>query len=92
MRNNIERRPVAEYAQVSSLITAVLNNRPPLPKFNLIWDVQYVTDYLKKELPNNSGFSDKLLTSKVAMLLALTLASRSRGIYILDTRFMVKTL
>ena len=38
-------------------------------------------DYLKKELPSNSNLSDKLLTFKVAMLLALTL----------DTKLMVKT-
>ena len=37
-----------------------------------------VLDYLKKELPNNSELSDKLLTFKVAILLALTSASQSK--------------
>ena len=50
-----------------------------------------VLDYLKKELTKNSDLSLKLLTFKVAMLLALTSASRVRGLHILDTRFMVKT-
>ena len=62
----------------------MFNNRPPQPKYNFIWDVQLVLDYLKKELPNNSDLSDKLLTFKVAMLLALTSASRVRGLHILD--------
>ena len=90
--NNIEGRPIGEHPQVSSLITSVFNNRPLQPKYNFIWNVQLVLDYLKKELPNNSDLSDKLLTFKVAMLLALTSASRVRGLHILDTRFSVKVL
>ena len=35
--------------------------------------------------------SDKLLTFKVTMLLALMPASRVSGLHILDTRFLVKT-
>ena len=62
LHNNIEGRPVGEHPQVSSLITGVFNNRPPQPKYNFIWDVQLVLDYVKKELPNNSDLSDKLLT------------------------------
>ena len=91
MDNNIEGRPVGEHPQVSSLITGVFNNRKLQPKYNVIWDVQLVLDYLQKELPNNSDLSEKLLTFKVAMLLALTSASRARGLHILDTRFIVKT-
>ena len=91
LHNNIEGRPVGEHTQVSSLITGMFNNRPPQPKHNFIWDVQLLLDYLKKELPNNSNLSDKLLTFKAAMLLALTSASRIRSLHILDTRFMVKT-
>ena len=91
MHNNIEGRPVEEHPQVSSLITGVFNNRPLQPKYNFIWDVQLVLFYLKKELPNNNDLSDKLLTFKVTILLALTSASRVRVLHILDTRFMVKT-
>ena len=92
MHNNIVGRLVGEHPQVSSLITGVLNDRPPQPKYNFIWDIQLVLDYLKKELPNNRDFSDTLLTFKFTMLLALTPASRVRGLHILDTRFMVRTL
>ena len=69
----------------------MFNNCKLQPKYNFIWDVQLVLDYLQKELPNNSDLSDKLLTFKVAMLLALTAASTVRGLHILDTRFIVKT-
>ena len=91
LHNNIEGRQVGEHLQVNSLITGVFNDRPPQPKYNFIWDVQLILDYLKKQLPNNSDLSDKLLTFGVAMLLALASASRVRGLQILDTRFMVKT-
>ena len=84
LHDNIEGRPVGEHPQVSSLIIGVFNNRSPQPKYNFIWDVQLVLDYLKKQLPNNSNLSDKFLTFKVAMLLALTSASRVRGLHILD--------
>ena len=54
LHNNIEGRPVGEHPQVSSLITGVFNNRPLQPKYNCIWYVQLVLDYLRKELSNNS--------------------------------------
>ena len=91
MHKNIEGRPVGEHPQVSSLITGVFNNRPLQPKYNFIRDVQLVLYYLKNELPNNNDLSDKLLTFKFTILLALTSASRVRVLHILDTRFMVKT-
>ena len=91
LHNNIVGKPVGEHPQVSSLITRVFNNKPPQPKYNFIWDVQLVLDYLKKELPNNSDLLDKLLPIKVGMLLALMSASRVRGLHMLVTRFMVKT-
>ena len=92
MHNNIEGRPVGKHLEVSSLITGVFSDRPPHPKYNFIWDIQSALDYRKKELPKNSSLSDKLMTFKVAMLLALMSSSRVRNIRILDTRFMVKDL
>ena len=61
------------------------------PKYNFIWDVLLVLDYLESELPNNGNLPDKLLTFKVAMLLALASAFSVRGLHILDTRFIVET-
>ena len=47
LHNNIERRPAGEYPQVNSLITGASNNRPPQPKYNFIWYIQLLLDYLK---------------------------------------------
>ena len=65
LHNNIEGRPLGEHPEVSSLIENVFNNRPPLGS-------SIGTGLPKKNLPNNSTLSNKPLTFKVAMLLALT--------------------
>ena len=49
LHNNIEGRPVGEHPQVNSLITGASNNQPPRPKYNFIWYIQLLLDYLKKE-------------------------------------------
>ena len=49
LHNNIEGRPVEEHPQVNSLITGAYNNQPPRPKYNFIWYIQLLLDYLKKE-------------------------------------------
>ena len=85
--SNIEGRPVGEHTRVNSLITSVFNNQPPQPKYgSWCWFI-----WKKNFQPNNNDFSDKLLTFKVAMLLALTSAYRVRGLHIFDPRLFVKT-
>ena len=90
LHSNIEGRPVGEHPQVSSLITGVFNNRPPSPKYSFIWDVQLVLDYLKKELPNNSDLSEKLLTFKVNVNGFAVSIQSNRSSYF-SYLFMVKT-
>ena len=41
LHNNLEGRPVEQHPQVSSLITGLFNNRPPLSRYNI-----YLTIYL----------------------------------------------
>lgn len=61
------------------------------PKQPFIWDVQCVIDYIKSNLSDNDNLSDKVLTLKVTMLMALTSASRSLGLHHLDTNFISRT-
>ena len=65
LHHNIEGKPVGEQSEVSSLIEmcSIIDH---------LWDLQLVLGYLKKNLPNNSSLSNKPLTFKVAILLALT--------------------
>ena len=70
---------VGKHPRVSALITGVYNNRMPQPRYTFIWDVEIVLQYLSN-LHSEKGLSDKLLTFKLTMLLALTAASRASGI------------
>ena len=68
--NSIGKNP-----QVSSPITGIFNQRPPQPRYACIWDVQLVLDYLKKYFLDTEKLTDRQLTLKVTILLALTSAS-----------------
>ena len=67
----------------------VFNLHPSNPKYCEIWDVSKVLLYLQKLSPV-SKLSLKLLTYKLAMLIALTLASRTQSLHLLDIRDMRK--
>ena len=87
----IDGKSIGENPQVSSLITGIFNQRPPQSKYTCIWDVQLVLDYLKKHFPDNKKLTDRQLTLKVTILLALTSVSRAGGLHNLDIRFMART-
>jgi len=70
-------------------MTGVFNKRPPKPKYTFIWDVEVVLKYISN-LKCNEQLSLKELTHKLTMLLALTAASRSSEIYLLNINFMIR--
>ena len=82
--------PVGDHPRIKSVMSGIFNLRPQKPKFIFVWDVQLVLDYLNT-LPENGRLSMADLTHKLAMLLALTSASRGSEICKLDIRFMCKT-
>ena len=47
-----------------ALLTDVFNQRPPLPHYIFVWDVEIVLIYLKTNMSDNSKLSDKDLTNK----------------------------
>ena len=67
----------------------VFNLKPTKSRYCATWDVSKVLLYLQKLSPA-SKLSLKLLTHKLAMLIALTLASRTQSIHLLDIRNMKK--
>ena len=68
-------------------MSGVFNSRPPMPRYNHTWDVDIVLKYLISLGPcENLGL--KLLTLKVASLMALSTACRSSELYHLDLKFM----
>ena len=85
VHERVEGYNVGQHPLVTRLLKGVFNERPPLPKYSSTWDVQVVLNYLKA-LGCNSDLSQKLLTWKAAMLLALTRPSRSADLSMLDLK------
>ena len=73
-----------------ALLAGIFNSRPPKPKYCFIWNVQTVKEFIRKEWGRNQELSNKFLTYKLTMLMALTSASRAIGLQHLNIRFMVK--
>ena len=88
--DHIQGKPVGEHPRICSLVAGVFNSRPPQPRYCFIWNVQTVIDFIKSEWGQNEDLSDKYLTYKLTMLLALTSASRVLGLQHLDIKFMTK--
>lgn len=67
----------------------VYNLRPAQPRYCETWDVSCVLSYLRRLSPI-SQLSLKMLTLKLIMLIALTLASRSQSLHLLSIKDMRK--
>ena len=63
------------------------NLKPPKPKYEMIWDVEQVLNYLRS-LPENKDLNLKLVTCKLTMLLALVAIKRVLELKSLDTKYM----
>ena len=68
--------PVGKHPMVCRLLKGAFNSRPPQPRYTETWDVAKVTRYIQSK-GCNADLSLKDISMKLAMLLALTLASRS---------------
>lgn len=79
---------IGRHPKVCSLLKGVFNCRTPQPKYSFIWDVDVVLTYLKSL---KGDLSNKLLTVKLAMLLALSGAFRGHELQYLDIRFMSRS-
>ena len=80
---------VGQHPLVSCLMKGVSNERPPLPRYRYIWNVETVLQKLR-ELPNNTELDRKTLTHKTAALLGLCAPNRGNELHALDEKFMSK--
>ncbi|MES9884832.1 MAG: hypothetical protein ABW185_28635 [Sedimenticola sp.] len=80
---------VGAHPLVVRYMKGVFNLRPTKPKYSTTWDVSKVLLYIRKLSPVSS-LPLKLLTHKLCMLIALTLASRSQSLHLLDVANMKK--
>ena len=81
---------VGQHDLVCRVLNACFNARPPQPRYVVTWDVDKVLSYIHS-LRENSTLSDKCLTLKLSMLLALASAGRSSDLRALDIRYMTIT-
>ncbi|MCG7878554.1 MAG: tyrosine-type recombinase/integrase [Candidatus Thiodiazotropha taylori] len=80
---------IGAHPVVIRYMKGIFNLRPCGPKYTEIWPVSKVLTYLQKLSPIKE-LSLKLLTHKLVMLIALTLASRTQSIHLLSIENMSK--
>ena len=67
--------PLGEHRDVCRLMKGISNERPPEPRYCTTWDVAVVLEFIKS-LGENQALSDKNITLKLSLLLAITSAHR----------------
>lgn len=80
---------IGSHPLVVRFMKGVYNLRPAKSRYVYTWDISVVLSYLRKLSPVNS-LSLKVLTLKLVMLLALTLASRTQSLHLLSIEDMKK--
>ena len=83
---------MGQHPLVCNLLAGIINERPPQPRYQQMWDVNLVLTHLQSSKPDNLSLSDKDLTEKLAMLLALTSAGSSSELDSFDVGFMQMTV
>eukprot|EP00111_Clytia_hemisphaerica_P012654 TCONS_00037227-protein len=78
---------VGQTKEVCLLLSGIDNLRPPTPKYNVIWEVEDVLNCLR-DLGKDQELTNKDLTLKTVMLMALTAIKRCSDLHIFDTRYM----
>ena len=78
---------VTNSSLIPRFMKGIFNLRPPLPKYSFTWDVGKVIKYVSTLFPLED-ISLKLLTLKIAALLALTTAQRAQTLVNLNTKYM----
>ena len=76
--------PVGKHFLVCRYLKGVFNKLKPLPKYNIVWSVDTVLDYLSLFWPLHQ-INLKELTLKLVMLIALTTGQRCQTLTFLDT-------
>ena len=77
---------VGQHPLVTRLMKGVFNDRPPLPRYTCIWNVQGVLPHVSSWGSNDSLLTEQL-SWKTAMLLALTRHSRSADLSHLSLQY-----
>ena len=88
--DHVDGKPVGKHPRACALLTGILNQRSPQPRYTFVWDVETVLLYLKTKTSDNSQLPDKDLTHKLTVLMALSSASRASSLQHLNIKFMAR--
>ena len=86
-----DKEPIGSHSLVIRFMKGVARNRPTLPRYNSIWDVNIVLNMFRKQ-PLVEYLSLYDLTLRTATLLALVSAQRGQSIHLLDIACMSRTV
>ena len=81
--NTDVRRNIGKHPLICRFLKGVFNEIPPIPKFQEVWPVEQVLDYLEQLTPLHS-LKLKDLTMKLVMLIALVTGQRCQTLSYLD--------
>ena len=76
--------PIGRHPLVLNLMKGSFRDNPPVPRYTQTWDVQVVLSYLQ-ELGPNARLTQKELTLKLAMLLALVCRAKRHELCAINT-------
>ena len=78
---------MGQHLAVTAIMSAFFNARPPLPRYEVTWDVDLVLRYIVS-LGANTHLALRQLMLKMTMLLALACAGRSSDLRALNISYM----
>ena len=85
-----EGKPVEQHKQACALLRGDFTTKQPQPRYAFTLDVQVVLDFVKNKWGNSNSLSDRDLTFKLLIMLALNSTSRACTIKCLDIRFIAR--
>jgi hypothetical protein len=84
---HVDNKLIGQHLLIIKLMKGVSISRPPQPRYQHTWNVATVTKYLSL-FEENAKLSDKQLSQKLCMLMALACPERGSIMASLDTRYM----
>ena len=81
--SNDRQTTIGNFSSVKRFLKGVFELRPSMPRYEHIWDVDIVIDFLRNYYPYE-GMPLSILTMKLVMLLALTTAQRVQTLHSLN--------
>ena len=86
----VEGVPIGQHPKISTLMRGIAREKPPVPKYTHIWDIDKVLNHFRS-MPNNEDLNLKALSLKTITLLGLIAPKRGAELTELDTELMGKS-